>query len=189
MRIVAGRHRGRNLAVPQGMATRPTSDRARQALFNILEHGGFAATGSPIVGARVFDGFAGTGALALEALSRGADHATLFEQDRDALTCLRQNIAALREADLCTLIAGDLRQPPRASLPCQLGFLDPPYGQGLLEPTLVSLCNAGWVDDNAVVVVELGSHEVFTAPPGFTIMDRRVYSAAQLLFLRWKSHI
>ncbi len=189
MRIVAGQHRGRSLVVPQGTTTRPTSDRAREALFNILEHSGLSENGSLIVGARVLDGFAGTGALALEALSRGASHATLFEQNRDALACLRQNIAILGEIDRCRVITGDLRLPPRAPSACQLGFLDPPYRQGLLEPSLIALSNAGWVDDNAVVVVELGANEVFATPPGFTIMDRRVYSAAQLLFLRWKSHI
>lgn len=189
MRIVAGRHRGRSLAVPPGTTTRPTSDRARQALFNILEHGQYVATGSPIVGARIFDGFAGTGALALEALSRGASHATLFEQDRTALVCLRQNIAALGEVERCTVIAGDLRRPPRARARCQLGFLDPPYGQGLLAPALIALADAGWLDEDALIVVELGATEAFEPPSGFTTMDRRLYSAAQLLFLRWQSHI
>lgn len=189
MRIVGGRHRGRSLAVPPGTTTRPTSDRARQALFNILEHGGLAATGSPIVGARVLDGFAGTGALALEALSRGARHATLFEQDRMALTCLRQNIAALGEAECCTIVAGDLRRPPIAPAPCQLGFLDPPYGQGLIAPALIALADAGWLDEGALIIVELGAAEAFVPPSGFTAMDRRMYSAAQLLFLRWQSHI
>lgn len=189
MRIVAGRHRGRSLAVPPGATTRPTSDRARQALFNILEHGVPAVTGSPIVDARVLDGFAGTGALALEALSRGARHATFFEQDRTALACLRQNITTLGEVERCTVIAGDIRRPPKGSAGCQLVFLDPPYGQGLVGSTLVALADAGWIAEDAVIIVELGATEAFVAPPGFTTMDRRIYSAAQLCFLRRQSHI
>lgn len=148
-----------------------------------------AETGSPIVGARILDGFAGTGAFALEALSRGAAHATLFEQDRTALACLRQNIAALGEADRCNVIAGDVRRPPKAAAACQLGFLDPPYAQGLVAPTLIALADAGWLDENALIIVELGAAEAFAAPSGFATMDRRIYGAAQLLFLRRQSHI
>lgn len=188
MRIVAGRHRGRSLVVPTGTTTRPTSDRTRQALFNILEHGGVAASGSAIVGARIFDGFAGTGALALEALSRGADHATLFEQDRSALACLRQNVTALGETDRCTIVSGDILRPPLAGAACRLGFLDPPYGRGLLAPALTALAGGGWLEENALVVVEIAASETFIPPLGYSTVDRRVYGAAQILFLLWQSH-
>lgn len=189
MRIVAGRHRGRSLAVPAGTVTRPTSDRARQALFNILEHGTLAAGGSPVVGARVFDGFAGTGALALEALSRGAEHATLFEQDATALACLRRNVTALGEAARCRIVTGDIRKPPRATAPCRLGFLDPPYGQGLLAPALVALAEAGWLAEDCLVVAELAVAEAFEPPAGFATLDSRNYGAARLLFLGRQSYI
>ncbi len=113
----------------------------------------------------------------------------MFEQDRTALACLRQNITALGEVDRCTVIAGDVRRPPKASVGCQLCFLDPPYGQGLVAPALIALADSGWLDEDAVIIVELGATEAFTAPPEFTTMDRRIYGAAQLLFLRRQSHI
>src|SRR5690348_188254 len=99
MRIVGGRHRGRRLFAPPGESVRPTSDRAREALFNILSHGSFAVRGSPFAGFPVIDAFAGTGALGLEALSRGASEAAFIENGRDALAALRRNIDALGEGD------------------------------------------------------------------------------------------
>src|SRR5215469_15220668 len=106
MRIVGGRYRGRRLLAPAGEAVRPTSDRAREALFNILSHGRLAAEGIPFAGAAVLDAFAGTGALGLEALSRGAAEALFIEQDRQALAALRGNIAALGETDRARIIPG-----------------------------------------------------------------------------------
>src|SRR5579875_3162710 len=141
MRIIAGRHRGKLLRAPEGIGVRPTGARAREALFDILAHGRFADR--PVYeGARVLDAFAGTGAFGLEALSRGADHASFIEKDRAALAALRANIAAVREEKNASVIAGDALHPPRAAMSCSLAFLDPPYGEALAPPALAALAAA-----------------------------------------------
>src|SRR5438094_769920 len=134
LRIVGGVHRGRRLVAPPGDAVRPTSDRAREALFNILSHGNFAAAGLPFAGRPVLDAFAGTGALGLEALSRGASAAVFIENGRDALANLRRNIAALGEEDRAHIVAADATRPARAAMVCATAFLDPPYRRGLAGP-------------------------------------------------------
>ena len=184
MRIVGGRHRGRRLIAPPGDAVRPTSDRAREALFNILSHGDFAAGGLPFADANVVDAFAGTGALGLEALSRGAARAAFIETDRAALTALRRNLAALDEEDAADIIAGDATRPPRAPYPCALAFLDPPYRSGLAAPALAALAAMGWLTPRALAIAELAAKEPFSPPAGFAMIDERVYGAARLVFLR-----
>ena len=184
MRIVAGRHRGRRLLAPPGEKVRPTSDRAREALFNILSHGQLAAEGIPFAGAAVLDAFAGTGALGLEALSRGAAEAAFIEQDREALTTLRQNIAALGEDSHSRIVSGDATRPPRAPSAYALAFLDPPYRSGLAAAALTALDAAGWLASESLAVVELAAREELTLPTGFFLLDERVYGAARLLFLR-----
>src|SRR5258708_15559744 len=134
LRIVGGVHRGRRLIAPPGDAVRPTSDRAREALFNILSHGNFAAGGLPFAGRPVLDAFAGTGAVGLEALSRGASAAAFIEAGRDALAALRRKVAALGEEERAYVVAGDATRPPRAALVCAIAFLDPPYHSGLPAP-------------------------------------------------------
>jgi 16S rRNA (guanine966-N2)-methyltransferase len=184
MRIIAGRHRGRRLLAPSGETVRPTSDRAREALFNILSHGSFAAEGIPFAEAAVLDAFAGTGALGLEALSRGAAEAVFIESDRDALVMLRKNIEALGEGTRARVVPGDATHPPRAIAGCSVGFLDPPYRTGLAAPALTALAAAGWFAPDALAVAELAAGEHFTPPAGFTLLDERVYGAARLVFLR-----
>jgi 16S rRNA (guanine966-N2)-methyltransferase len=184
MRIVGGRHRGRRLVAPPGDQVRPTSDRAREALFNILSHGDFAAAGSPIADANVLDAFAGTGALGIEALSRGAARAVFIETDRTALGALRRNLAALDEEDATDVIAGDATRPPRAPYAAALAFLDPPYRSGLAVPALTALAGMGWLAPHALVIVELAAKEPFSAPEGFAMIDERRYGAARLVFLR-----
>ncbi len=184
MRIVGGSHRGRRLVAPLGEIVRPTSDRAREALFNILSHGTFAAEGMPFAGKPVLDAFAGTGALGLEALSRGAAEAIFIENEREALIGLRRNIAELGETARARVIAGDATRPPRARVACAVAFLDPPYASGLAAPALLALPGAGWLTPEALAVVEVGAREPFTAPSGFVILDERVYGAARLVFLR-----
>ncbi|HEX9533979.1 MAG TPA: 16S rRNA (guanine(966)-N(2))-methyltransferase RsmD [Stellaceae bacterium] len=184
MRIVAGRHRGRRLLAPPGEKVRPTSDRAREALFNILSHGQLAAEGIPFAGAAVLDAFAGTGALGLEALSRGAAEAAFIEQDREALATLRQNIAALGEDVHSRIVSGDATRPPRAPSAYALAFLDPPYRSGLAAAALTALDAAGWLAPESLAVVELAAREELTLPAGFFLLDERVYGAARLLFLR-----
>ena len=184
MRIVAGRHRGREIAAPPGLEIRPTSDRAREALFNILEHGSFAAAGSPIAGRRVLDAFAGTGACGLEALSRGAAHASFMELAPAARQALEANVRRLGEAERATVLAVDATRPPIAPLPVALAFLDPPYHSGAATKALAGLAERGWLLPGAQAVVEIGAREAFEATPGFEIEDERQYGAARLVFLR-----
>jgi 16S rRNA (guanine966-N2)-methyltransferase len=185
MRIIAGKHRGRPLEAPQDDAVRPTSERAREALFNILAHGSLAAEGPAYAGARVLDAFAGTGACGLEALSRGAAEAIFIENGRAALAALRRNIAALDETAHSRIVTGDATAPPRALAPCALAFLDPPYREGLGGPALTALASAGWLAPGALCVVELAAAEDVAAPPGFSALDERRYGAAKLKFFRY----
>ena len=186
MRIVGGRHRGRRLEAPAGRALRPTADRVRESIFNVLAHGGARMGGADaLVGARVLDAFAGTGAMALEAVSRGAAHATLIDNDRDALGCCRANAAALGEQGNVTVLQGDCFDPVRPAQACSLVFLDPPYDAGLARPALDALAAAGWIADGAVIVVELAAKEDFAPPEAAGILDERRYGAARIVFLRW----
>lgn len=188
MRITAGKHKGRKLAVPAGRDVRPTSDRARQALFNILEHGKFVeGGGSPIRGAQVLDAFAGSGALGLEALSRGAAHATFMETAAPALDAIRRNVEACREQDNAEILRTDATRPPKAYVACGIAFLDPPYNKGLAAPALTGLAGAGWLAEGAICCVEMAADEEFTPPEEFEIMDERRYGAAKILLLRFAS--
>lgn len=183
MRIVAGKHRGRRIAAPPGDAVRPTSERAREALFNILAHGRFGP--APVFEeARVLDVFAGTGAFGLEALSRGARFASFIERDRQARDVLAANIATLGETARTRLLAVDATAPPRADGPYDLVFLDPPYRSGLAAPALEALARAGWLAPTALIVVELAARGDFDPPPGFEILEERRYGAGRLVFLR-----
>jgi 16S rRNA (guanine966-N2)-methyltransferase len=184
MRIVGGRHRGRRLSVPPGDAVRPTSDRAREALFNILSHGRLGETGLPFADAVVLDAFAGTGALGLEALSRGAAEAVFIERDRDALAVLRRNVESLGETRRSRIIAGDAARPPRAASACALAFLDPPYRSGLAGPALAALAASGWLAAEALVAIEIAAREELAPAGGFSIIDQRRYGAAQIVLLR-----
>ena len=182
MRIIAGQHRGRRLAAPAGQATRPTADRVRQALFDMLWHAPWAGR-ERVEDARVLDAFAGTGALGLEALSRGAAAATFLETDRAALAALRANIAACREEARCRVLPADATKPPRAPAPCDLVFLDPPYREGLMETALAGLSAAGWIAPGALVCAEYGVPPA-SPPPGFALLTERAHGPALLLILR-----
>ncbi len=185
MRIVGGRHRGRVLAAPPGSEVRPTSDRARESLFNILEHRGFGAGGgSPIPGARALDAFAGTGALGLEALSRGAAHLTCLDMSRAGCAAISDNAKALGEAARVTVLQADATRPPRAAAACDIVFLDPPYGSGLGGMALAALAEAGWIAEGALAVLEIGAREEAATPAGFELLDERRYGKARILFLR-----
>lgn len=180
MRIVGGSHRGRRLAAPPGRSLRPTADRVREAVFDILAHGP-ARDASPLPGARALDAFAGTGALGLEALSRGAAHAVFM--DKDATACAA-NVRRLGEAARSTILARDCLHPPRADRACGLVFLDPPYRMDLAAPALAALDDGGWIGDGAVCVVERAAGERFAAPPGYAILDERRYGGATITMLR-----
>lgn len=185
MRIVGGKHRGRRLAVPPGDRVRPTGERAREALFDILTHAGLGPGGtSPVAGARVLDAFCGTGAFGLEALSRGAAHAVLLDVDLESLRFARDNAAILGETDNVTVRRLDPARAGRADAPATLAFLDPPYASDLAVPALTALRDGGWFAPDAVVVVELPAKKPFAPPPGFAVIDERRYGAARLVFLR-----
>ena len=184
MRIIAGRHRGRRLAAPAGEATRPTADRVRQALFDMLWHAPWGGRGA-VADRRVLDAFAGTGALGLEALSRGAAHATFLETARPALAALRANIAACGAEAASTVLAADATRPPRAPLPCALVFLDPPYAEGLLPKAVAALAEAGWIAPAALLVAESAAAAPPPAPPpGFTALAERLHGPARLSVVR-----
>ncbi len=185
MRIVAGKHRGRRLEAPTGRDVRPTSDRTRQSLFNILSHGAWMADGSEaLAGADVLDAFCGTGALALEALSHGAARAAFLDKARSSLDMARRNAEMLGEAAQCRFILGEASKPPPAPFAATLAFLDPPYGQDLSPPALTGLSRAGWLAPGALVCVEVGADDVFVPPAGFERLDERDYSQARIHFLR-----
>lgn len=180
IRIVGGRWRGRKLAAPPGTATRPTSDRARKTLFDVLWHAPFAGRAA-IEDATVLDAFAGTGALALEALSRGAAEATCFETDAAAFAALRANIAACGAT--AHALRADATAPPQATTPCTLVFLDPPYGGGLPDAALLALTARGWIAPGALACIETARSDALAAE-GFVLLDDRAQGRARLRILR-----
>jgi 16S rRNA (guanine966-N2)-methyltransferase len=182
MRIVGGRLRGRALTAPRSDAIRPTADRLREALFNILVH----AYGDPVTGARVLDLFAGTGALALEALSRGAAFALLIDDAAAARALMRDNVTALGLGGAARIFRRDATALGEVHPlePFSLAFLDPPYGQGLAERALASARAGGWLTPDALVVVEEAAAAAFTPPAGFAQLERRRYDDTELVFLR-----
>jgi len=185
MRIVGGRHKGRPIRAPEGEGVRPTRGLPRESLFNILTHGRFAADGDPLAGARVLDAFAGSGANGLEALSRGAAEAVFIETQAAAIAALRQNLQGLGEQGNATIVQADALRPPRATKPCHLAVLDPPYGQGLGPPALRALAEQGWLAEGALVAVELLKTEDLAPPEGFDELDTRTYGKAKIVFLSY----
>lgn len=187
MRIVGGKHRGRRIDAPEGRDLRPTSDRARESVFNILEHGAPAVA---LEGAMVVDLFCGTGALGLEALSRGGAKTVLVDIAEEHLRLARRNAGAIGEVkNIVTLRLDCSRLPPPARVvgaPVDLVFLDPPYGSGLATPALQGLAAKGWLKPGAVAVVEVGAKEPFQAPRGYRVLDERVYGAARVVFVKFE---
>jgi 16S rRNA (guanine966-N2)-methyltransferase len=182
MRIVGGHLRGRTLAAPKSQAIRPTADRLREALFNILVH----AYDDPISGARVLDLFAGTGALGLEALSRGAAFALFVDDGAEARALVRENVAALGLGGVTRIFRRDATRLGAAHPiePFTLAFLDPPYGQGLAEKALVAARTGGWLMPDALVLVEEAAKAAFAAPEGFDELEQRAYDDTALIILR-----
>ena len=180
MRIVAGRHRGARLRAPVGRDIRPTADRTREALFNLLANG---RHGRPLAGQVVIDACAGTGALGLEAVSRGAGQVLFLDNDRHALEVIRANIAHLGVDDVCQVLAVDVTRPGPPPRPGNILLLDPPYASDLGGPAISALAQAGWLADAALVVVETAAKADFAPPVDFTVLDERRYGAAKLIFL------
>ena len=182
MRIVGGRLRGRALAAPKSQNVRPTADRLRESLFNILVH----AYGDPVTDARVLDLFAGTGALGLEAMSRGAAFVLFVDEGAEARALMRENVATLGLGGTTRIFRRDATRlgAARPIEPFTLAFLDPPYGHGLAEQALASVREGGWLVPAALVVVEEAADAGFKAPSGFDELERRQYDDTELVFLR-----
>lgn len=188
MRIVSGEFRGKALAAPKGDTTRPTSDRARQAIFNILEH---AAWSPGVRDRRVIDLFAGSGALGFEAISRGASFCLFVETDEAARGAIRENVDAMGlfgRTRVHRRSATDLGVRPGADGPAfDLAFMDPPYAKGLGEQALERLAAGGWLTPGAIVVFERGADEPPFVVENFEVLDERDYGAARVFFLKFTS--
>jgi 16S rRNA (guanine966-N2)-methyltransferase len=182
MRIVGGKLRSRPLAGPRSDSVRPTSDRLREALFNILAH----SYGDPVTDARVLDLFAGTGALGIEAISRGAAYALFVDDGVEARALLRDNVETLGLGGVTRIFRRDATRlgPVHPVEPFSLVFLDPPYGKGLAEKALISAREGGWLKPGALVVAEEAADTAFKAPEGFTELERRRYDDTEIVFVR-----
>lgn len=186
MRITGGKLGGRTLAAPSDNRVRPTSDKVRQAIFNILAHNDF---GAPLEGARVADLFAGTGAVGIEAISRGASFCLFVEDAAESRALIRQNVEALGLTGATKIWRRDATDlgPPGAGGPFEYVFLDPPYRKDLLAPALRSLHEGGWLSPNAVLIAECAEDERVIAE-GFEILDERVYGETRVAVLRLAAH-
>jgi 16S rRNA (guanine966-N2)-methyltransferase len=182
MRIVGGKFGSRPLKGPKSDAIRPTADRLRESLFNILAHG----HGDPVIGARVLDLFAGTGALGIEALSRGATYVLFVDDGVEARALLRDNVESLGLGGVTRIFRRDATKlgPAHPVEPFNLCFLDPPYGKGLAEKALVAARDGGWLLPDAFVVVEEAADAKFAAPEGYEELERRSYDDTEFVFLR-----
>jgi 16S rRNA (guanine966-N2)-methyltransferase len=183
MRIVAGRFRGAQIEAPKGLATRPTSDRVRQALFNVLEHG---APAFDFDGARVLDLFAGSGALGLEALSRGARYCVFIEESTEARASIRRNVEKLGLTGATKIWRRDATKLGEVGTlaPFDLVFCDPPYGKGLGEPAIKAAVEGGWVKPGAIAVLEERADLVIAWPAPFMEIDRRRYGDTAIAIAR-----
>jgi 16S rRNA (guanine966-N2)-methyltransferase len=183
LRIIAGAWRGRKIEVPAGDKVRPTSDRVREALFNRLVHG-FAETSFRLPGAHVADVFAGAGALGLEALSRGASHATFIEKDLNVAEGIRRNIAKLGAEDRSTVLVADGAKLPLFSVRHNLVLADPPYGEDLIGAMLASLSLQEWLTPDALICIESEVLDEVAEQEGFKILDRRTYGRSAITVLQ-----
>lgn len=184
MRITGGIHRGRSLNSPEGQDTRPTSDKTRESIFNILRHGSWHE--GVLEGAAVLDVYAGTGALGLEALSQGVSHAVFIEWNHMAVDVCQSNIDLLNEGERAVVFTFDALNPTPRPLyiePRTLVFLDPPYGKYMGVESIKALINKDWLAENAVFVLEMSKKVPEIIPAGFTVRDERVYGHTKILFL------
>jgi 16S rRNA (guanine966-N2)-methyltransferase len=184
MRIDSGAHKGKKLVVPEGRDVRPTADRARQAIFNMLVHGD-----NVVRGARVLDAFAGSAALGLEALSRGAASLVAFDNDAAALKAVRANVAGCREEARTLVQTADATRPPEMrgfgdKAPADLVFLDPPYGKDLVPAALSALDKGRWIAAGAIIVAEMDRRDPFELPAGYDLITDRAYGKARIIILR-----
>jgi 16S rRNA (guanine966-N2)-methyltransferase len=183
MRIVGGKYRGHSLSGPASTLTRPTSDRVRESIFNILSHG---MSGFELEGARVLDLFAGTGALGLEALSRGAKFCQFVDESAEARGVIRRNADSLGAIGLCKIWRRDATRlgacAPQS--PFTLVFCDPPYNRGMGEKAMTALVEGAWLEKGAIVVLEEAGKAGIADVPGMTLLDTRTYGDTQVRFYR-----
>ena len=187
MRITGGKFRGRTLAAPRDMRARPTADKVRQAVFNILQHNDFSS-GFSLQGARVADLFAGTGAMGIEALSHGALFCLFVDDSAESRALIRENLEALGLTGASKIWQRDATKlgpmPAGSGGPFDLVFLDPPYRKNLLDPALKSLREGRWLADGALIVAEMAEDEPAPEADGFAQLDERVYGSTRVIFLR-----
>ncbi len=183
MRVVGGSLRGRRLLAPADRSLRPTSERTRESLFDLLTQGRAVGGLDRVSGATVLDAFAGTGALGLEALSRGATHASFMEKAVDALALIRRNLKALGLEERARVVQGDALLPPPAREAVDLLLLDPPYRSGLALPSILALARAGWLAPGSLVALEVSAKEAFDPPDRLRLLEDRRYGRARILLL------
>jgi 16S rRNA (guanine966-N2)-methyltransferase len=185
MRITAGKFGGRTLYAPGGAAVRPTSDKVRQAIFNVIEHKDFGFV-FRLEGARCVDLFAGTGAMGLEALSRGARYCLFVDADAGSRALIRENVEALGLTGASKIWRRDASALGQLDTlaPFDLAFLDPPYRKDLVTPALASLRNGGWLNKPSLVIAEMAQDEPAPCTQGYDVLDSRAYGDTAVLFLR-----
>lgn len=184
MRIISGKHKGRRIELGRDAITvRPTSEFAREAIFNILAHSRHIG-GNAFVDKNVLDLYCGTGAFGLEALSRGAASALFIDNAREALATARHNAGRMGEEETTNFFLADATRLPRARSPFSLIFMDPPYFSKLIEPTLSSLLNGGWIEKGGLLVLEHDDKETLKLPPQFEQLDERRYGRARIVLAR-----
>ncbi len=182
MRIISGKHRGRRIEAPEGKEVRPTTARSREAIFNILQHGEYGD--KQVLKGRVADIFCGSGAMGLEALSRGASHVTFVDKNRISLEAAEFNIAQFKEQENSTLLRADSSQLPAAPKPYDLLILDPPYDTNLGRKSLKTALDGGWIHADTAIVLEQGVKDEIKVPKGLEILDVRKYSNSHILFIQ-----
>lgn len=183
LRIIGGSRRTRRLGAPIGRKVRPTSERVREAIFNILQHNNLS--GQSLKGAKALDLFAGTGALGLEALSRGANYVTCIENDRAAIACITKNVETLGFEAHVNIIQADATNLPKAHPEFDYVFLDPPYGHGYSTPALCSIDQGKWLKNEAIVILESSENEVPNIPSSYESLKCRVYGTTTIHILRY----
>jgi 16S rRNA (guanine966-N2)-methyltransferase len=182
MYVIAGKHRGRRIEAPEGKAVRPTASRTREAVFNILSHGRYAGE-TPLLQGRIADIFCGSGAMGLEAFSRGATSVTFVDKSRDSLEAAEYNLKHFGEDKRAKLIRADSSILPPAPHPHEIVFIDPPYRSGLAIPALNTALKGGWLAPEGVAVVEQAWKEPVTIPEGWQQIDDRKYGNTRILLL------
>ncbi|NDF12242.1 MAG: methyltransferase domain-containing protein [Proteobacteria bacterium] len=195
MKVIAGKHKGRNIAPPANKDVRPTTGMAREAIFNLLQHGKFMKAPdfvqdenpSVLEGRRVVDIFCGTGAMGIEALSRGAGHVVFIDQNPRVMDLLEATIKHIGEGPNTAFIRSDSTRLPKARNTCMLAFVDPPYNKGLALPALKSLANQGWLGHGAVVVVETSRKEDINLPEKYFLVDERDYNNTRIRVLQYRN--